>query len=96
MINYWLVRSLIQTPQNRVSYEFVIVGKGACCGQAFAFHSWLDNTWYWHLGAVLRMHHSAIARDDKLDLEQCMATFQAVVAYQNSIDISFFFFLVST
>lgn len=54
------------------------------------FHSWLNNTCYWHLGAVLIMHHNAVAREDKLDLEQCVATFKAVVAYQNSMDISFF------
>lgn len=54
-------------------------------------HSWLDNTWCWHLGAVPRPYHSTVAREDKLDLEQCIVTSEAVVVYQNSIGISFFF-----
>lgn len=49
-------------------------------GQAFLFHSWLGNTWYRHLGVVLNIPHSAIARESRLDLEQCMATSKAVVA----------------
>lgn len=49
-------------------------------GQAFLFHSWLGNTWYRHLGVVLNIPHSAIAREGGLELEQCMATSKAVVA----------------
>lgn len=49
-------------------------------GQAFVFHSWLGNTWYRHLGVVLNIPHSAIARESRLDLEWCVATSRAVVA----------------
>lgn len=70
----------------------VVLEKAACWGQAFMLHRLLDNTWCWHLGAVSRMHHSTVAREYKLDLEQCIATSEAVAVYQNSIGIWFFFF----
>lgn len=56
------------------------MGKTACGARLFYYHSWPGSIWYKHLGVVLNIPHSAIAREGRLDLEQCMATSKAVVA----------------
>lgn len=45
-------------------------------------------------GIWVLYYHSAMAGEDKLDLEECTTTFKAVVAYQNSMDISFSFDII--